>query len=333
MTDTSLITATVDFARDGLQTGVLRLPHSHDRSAYGHVPIPIVVAKRGQGPTLLLTGANHGDEYEGPVALMHLMRELKLERLNGRLIIVPALNFPAYLAATRTSPIDKGNLNRLFPGKRNGTTTEMIAHYIDQVLMPLAEYAIDLHAGGSSLDYLPTLFVSRTTDAKQQALLDRLVDAFAPPRVLVMDMLGEDRVIESAAERNNVTFLTGEFGGAGTVDLDGLAVVRRGLAGIMDTLGLLPAEPKLTPRKTIRRLAVQGNDHYIFAPRPGIFEPAFRLGDEVKAGQLAGLIHDPYEPWRAPTEVQFGGSGLALCIRTYARVDAGDCLGHLAGDI
>lgn len=74
MTDTSLITATVDFARDGLQTGVLRLPHSHDRSAYGHVPIPIMVAKRGQGPTLLLTGANHGDEYEGPVALMHLMR-------------------------------------------------------------------------------------------------------------------------------------------------------------------------------------------------------------------------------------------------------------------
>jgi predicted deacylase len=78
---------------------------------------------------------------------------------------------------------------------------------------------------------------------------------------------------------------------------------------------------------------VKGAQHYIFAPRPGIFEPAFRLGDEVKAGQRAGLIHDLYEPWRTPAEVHFQGSGLALCIRTFARVEPGDCLGHLASDI
>jgi len=244
MSETSLITATVDFAREGVQIGVLRLPYSHDRSAYGHVPIPILVAQRGRGPTLLLTGANHGDEYEGPVALMHLMHDQSaLQQLNGRLIVVPALNFPAYLGAARTSPIDRGNLNRLFPGKRNGTPTEMIAHYVDTVLMPLADVAIDLHAGGSSLNYLPTLFVSRTSDARKQAEIDRLARAFAAPRVLVMDMLGEDRTIESAAERSNVIFLTGEFGGAGTVSLEGLAVVRRGLRGVMGAMGLLPAEP------------------------------------------------------------------------------------------
>src|SRR5262249_26826412 len=141
------------------QTGTLRLPHSHNRSAYGHIPIPLMVAKRGDGPTVLLGGANHGDEYEGPLVLMQLMRELKLDRLNGRLIIVPALNVPAYHAGTRLSPIDDVNLNRVFPGDRNGSVTMMLAHYIETVLMPLCDYAIDFHSGGSSLDYLPTLFV------------------------------------------------------------------------------------------------------------------------------------------------------------------------------
>src|SRR3954471_18085660 len=153
-TPASLITTDIDFERDGLQRGTLRLPYSHNRSAYGHIPIPLMVAKRGTGPTVLLTGANHGDEYEGPLALMALMRELPLDHLSGRIIIVPALNVPAYRAGTRVSPIDQVNLNRVFPGDRNGTTTMMLAHYIETVLMRLANYAIDFHPVESSLAYL-----------------------------------------------------------------------------------------------------------------------------------------------------------------------------------
>ena len=68
----SPISATVDFEADGVQHGFLKLPHSHDSSAWGAIMIPITVAKRGEGPTALLTGANHGDEYEGPIALFDL---------------------------------------------------------------------------------------------------------------------------------------------------------------------------------------------------------------------------------------------------------------------
>ena len=64
----SPITATVDFDADGVQHGFLRLPYSRDDSAWGSVMIPITVIKRGEGPTALLTGGNHGDEYEGPIA-------------------------------------------------------------------------------------------------------------------------------------------------------------------------------------------------------------------------------------------------------------------------
>ena len=77
-TSASLIATDIDFERVGFQTGTLRLPWSHDRSAYGHIPIPIAVcnAGAGTGPTVLLTGGNHGDEYEGPVALMKLLQRL-----------------------------------------------------------------------------------------------------------------------------------------------------------------------------------------------------------------------------------------------------------------
>jgi predicted deacylase len=333
-TPDSLITTDIDFERDGIQTGTLRLPYSHNRSAYGHIPIPLMVAKRGSGPTVLLTGANHGDEYEGPLALMALMRELSLDRLNGRLIIIPALNMPAYRAGTRVSPIDQVNLNRVFPGDRNGTTTMMLAHYIETVLMRLADYSIDFHAGGSSLDYLPTLFVfSGPTDEKAKAEIDRLAAAFNPSRLLVMNMMGEDRVISAAARRSGAVFFTGEFGGGATVNPEGLAMAKSGIAGMLDALGVLPRSgPAPAPQK-IRRLAVKGAEHYLFAPCNGVFEPTFKLGDEVKAGQIAGHVHDPIMPWKEPTEVAFKGSGLVLCVRTFALVEAGDCLGHLASDV
>ena len=72
----SPIAASVDFERDGIQHGHLKLPYSRDDSAWGSVMISIAVIRNGEGPTALLTGANHGDEYEGPIALFDLARTL-----------------------------------------------------------------------------------------------------------------------------------------------------------------------------------------------------------------------------------------------------------------
>src|ERR1700761_2354582 len=105
----SPISPTVDFSADGVQHGFLRLPYSRDDSAWGSVMIPMTVVKSGEGPCALLTGGNHGDEYEGPIALFDLARTLKAEDVTGRVIIVPAMNYPAFRAGTRTPPIDRGN--------------------------------------------------------------------------------------------------------------------------------------------------------------------------------------------------------------------------------
>ncbi|MEQ8740644.1 MAG: succinylglutamate desuccinylase/aspartoacylase family protein, partial [Hoeflea sp.] len=101
------IVPTIPLDEDGEHHGFLKLPYSRDDSAWGSVMIPITVIRNGVGPTALLTGGNHGDEYEGPIALMELAIDLKASDIEGRVIIVPALNYPAFRAGTRTSPIDR----------------------------------------------------------------------------------------------------------------------------------------------------------------------------------------------------------------------------------
>lgn len=329
----SLIATDVDFERTGFQTGTLRLPWSHDRSAYGHIPIPLAVlnAGAGSGPTVLLTGGNHGDEYEGPIALMKLLQRLPSMTLRGRLIIIPGLNFPAFVNGTRTSPIDRGNLNRVFPGARNGQPTEMIAHYVETELLPRADIVIDLHAGGASFEHAPTLLASPPSHEERREVYADLVRAFGAPNTMLMDLLGEDRTFAAAAERHGKLFLCGEFGGHAGCDAANLAIVENGLLRVLHRLGMTPGEQP-SPAGATRFLRVEGARHYVYAPLAGVFEPAFALGDRVREGQIAGRLFDPHQPWRAPLDIRFSAEGVAMCLRTFARVEPGDCLALLAAD-
>ena len=103
---------------------------------------------RGDGPTALITGGNHGDEYEGPVALFNFAGRADISDIHGRVILVPAMNYPAFQIARRVSPIDSANLNRAFPGRPDGSITQIIADYFSRALLPLADYVLDIHSGG-----------------------------------------------------------------------------------------------------------------------------------------------------------------------------------------
>ncbi len=91
-------------------------PISVHRSAFGWIPVPIVMISNGDGPTALLISGNHGGEYEGQIALSKFCRKLQVEDIRGRLIILTMTNYPAAKTGTRSSPIDGGNLNRTFTG-------------------------------------------------------------------------------------------------------------------------------------------------------------------------------------------------------------------------
>ena len=94
-----------------------QVPFTLDHT-WGRVRVPLYVAcARQPGPTVVAIGGTHGDEYEGPVGLKNLIRELDPARLtSGRLIVIPVLNVPAFRAARRDSPLDGENMNRVFPG-------------------------------------------------------------------------------------------------------------------------------------------------------------------------------------------------------------------------
>lgn len=325
----SLIASTVDFSREGFQQGALMLPHSHDRSAYGRIPIPIVVLKRGKGPTVLLTGGNHGDELEGPIALMKLIQRMRDLEISGRLIVVPGLNFPAFESGTRTSPIDKGNLNRMFPGDRSGSITEMIAHYVSTELFPISDVILDMHAGGASFQHSPTLLASLPANPAQHDDYLRLVDAFAAPTTMVMNLLGEDRTYGAAAERQGKLFLCGEFGGGASCSPENLKIVEDGLARVLHSLGVIQEAP-VSEAKPTRLVKVEDSGHYVFATANGVFEPCFSLGDQVEKGQLAGRLFDIYAPWKPAERLYFSRDGEVMVQRTFAHVAAGDCIAVLA---
>ena len=321
----SLIRSEVDFDADGKHNGFLRLPHSVHRSAYGWIPIPIVMIKNGDGPTALLISGNHGDEFEGQVALTKLCRELSPDQVRGRLIILTMANYPAALAGTRTSPIDDGNLNRVFPGDPRGTPTQAIAHYIEEVLMPMCDYFFDFHSGGSSLVYLAMLLRGHGQTPEEQERLAELQRAFDAPYAWVFTGGGREttnRTAMAAAGRKGVTTLMAELGGGGTITPTILALTERGIKRLLHCIGMLPAYQPDAANGT-RELQITGS---VYAYDTGLFEPFHELGDEVKAGDAAGAIHHPEEPWREPTIAHFQCDGMLVCKRVPGRVERGDCL-------
>ncbi|MEM7465051.1 MAG: succinylglutamate desuccinylase/aspartoacylase family protein, partial [Pseudomonadota bacterium] len=204
------ISPTIPLHENGIHHGHLKLPYSRDDSAWGSIMIPICVICNGEGPTALLTGANHGDEYEGPVALQNLARDLQPEEISGRVIIVPFLNYPAFLSATRTSPIDKCNMNRIFPGKPDGSASEKIADYFQRKLLPEADVVLDFHSGGKTLDFVPFAAAHIQENKANQELCVAAMQAFNAPYSMMQLEIDNVGMYDTAAEEMGKVFVSTE---------------------------------------------------------------------------------------------------------------------------
>ena len=177
----SQIECGIDFERPGLQISYLHLSHSDNEHALSVIPVPVAQIANGDGPTVLLTAGTHGDEYEGQVILRRMIRELAPDRVSGRIIIMPALNYPAVRAGSRTSPLDGANMNRVFPGGANNGPTAAIAHYVDTVVLPMCQAGIDLHSGGKASEYLPSVFFATPGDCALATRMLAMAEDFAAP--------------------------------------------------------------------------------------------------------------------------------------------------------
>lgn len=319
------IFTSVDLDRAGKQIGYFCVPQSPHDDAWGAVQVPLAIVKNGAGPTVLIEAGNHGDEYEGPIALGELLREIDPAEVSGRIIAIPAINIRAVEAGTRTSPVDGLNFNRCFPGDFNGTLTSQIAAYVNDCLMPIADYFLDLHSGGSSLMIMPSAIIEPSpTPEGHRRNIDATL-AFGAPTVVMVDNLGETRTSTAAANAQGLVVVGSEMAGGGLVSQDALAICRRGIRNVLRHAGVLEGKPELPENANARVLKIPGSQGYILADDDGVFEPIAQLGTVARRGELAGRIHFLRTPSREPVELRHAIDGVVFAKRQPGRVRPGNC--------
>lgn len=323
----SPVTPTIDLARDGVQHGFLKLPHSRDDSAWGAVMIPITVLRHGSGPTALLTGANHGDEYEGPVALSKLAGALQPQDIEGTVIILPFLNYPAFRRGTRTSPIDGGNLNRSFPGRPDGTLTQKIADYLQRQLLPLADYVLDIHAGGKTLDFVPFAAVHVLDDKAQQARCEAAMRAFGAPYAMKMLELDSVGMFDTAAEQAGKVFVSTELGGGGSASARSIAIAERGVRRFLAHAGILRSAP--APEDSVL-LDMPDGDCFLTCLGDGLLEMCKDLGQAVQAGELLARVHEISRTGAPAQDYRARRAGLLAARHFPGLIQCGDTLAVVA---
>jgi predicted deacylase len=319
----SLGSTDIDFDKPGRQVGFLDLPHSPNDDAWGVIRIPLAVIANDTGPTVILEGGNHGDEYEGPITIGELIRDLDPKSISGRLICVPAINLPAVGAGQRVSPLDGLNLNRTFPGDPLGSITQQISSYVSDTLFPMADAFLDLHSGGSSMVNIPSAIIEPADDpAHLRRNIDAVV-AFDAPMTVVISNRGDPRTSTATAVRAGLTVVGTEMAGGGTVSVAALQACRRGVRNVLAHLGVLPPA-KEKPKAAPPMFAIPPRGH-VLATSDGVFEPFHELGAKVSAGQPAGRIHHLIDPGRPPEELRYVVDGILYARRHPGKVRPGNC--------
>ena len=323
------ISTTVDYDRPGKQQGALRVPCSTNDSGWGNLLIPITIVANGRGPTLLALGGTHGDEFEGPVALMKLARSLQPEQVNGRVIVIPCLNLPAVRVGTRLSPIDNVNLNRAFPGKYNDTTTGLIAHYLTNVLFPIADIVMDLHSGGRSMVFLPCAHLHHVANEEQFQRMLAAAKVWGQPNVFIYADVAGEGLLPVEAENMGKILVTTEMGGGAQCSPEVLRITERGLHNVLIHRGLIEGTVDADPG-SVRVVAATERQDYHVAPADGIYESFHEVGDPVHAGDPLGQVHFPEYFDRPPEVVIAATSGLLVCRRYPGVTRQGDCVATVA---
>lgn len=257
-------------------------------AAPGVVAESLCCIRNGDGPTVVLTGGIHGDEYEPQIVLRGLAASIAPHEVTGRLIIVPSLNFPASQTGRRIAGADGKNMNRVFPGNAGGTPTEQLAAVLGQQLFGLADLLIDAHAGGRDATVVPMIFGFSNDRCKVgPAALKRIMESWGYR--YIEHVGGIDTTACGAAFRADIASIEIEGGGGGRLDPSELAIMRDGILRGLAAAGVLA--PRLTPIAFQGVHLSVGAANQVVAPAAGLIEHLCRIGDIVATGQVIARLH------------------------------------------
>ncbi len=305
---------------------------------WGRVRIPLcIICASRPGKTVVAIGGTHGNEYEGPVGLKHLITDLDAsDVVAGRLIVVPVLNVPAFQAARRESPLDGGNMNRAFPGRADGTITSRIARFMSDAVLPRADVVLDIHAAGDTYEIARCASFHLVDNTAQLEAMRETGFAFGMPWIWIYAKgMGTGLLTEHAEALGKVT-LGGEFGYGASTDLQGVRWAHHGVMNVMRLHGLMrgPLETLLPSEYDRQRLVSSADlETWMTAPISGISEPLVPLGASVKKGQPVALIHD-FERIDAPAvAITANMDGYLLVRRFRAQTVQGDVVAVVGQEI
>jgi predicted deacylase len=260
---------------------------------------------------------------------MKLARTILPEQVQGRIIMLPMLNRPAVSNGTRLSPLDGRNMNRAFPGQRNDTITGIIAHYETNALFPISEIVIDIHSGGRSMHFLPSVDMHRVANPAQMEQMLASGLAWGAPYVFVYKDVAGEGLLQSYAEMLGKVMLGTEIGSASQFGRSMLAIVERGVTNVLRQHGILEGKPE-APAVPPQVVEADERDDYIMAPVSGIFEPFCELGEQVWQGDAIGQMHSIEQPHAEPLAVFARTSGILVSRRAFPLTQQGDCVATLA---
>ena len=324
----SQIVADVDYDAPGKRYGRLQIPRSTNDSGWSSLFIPIVVVVNGTGPTALVMGGNHGDEPVGIIAALDLAREVQVEEVTGRLIVIPCLSPEAAMANTRLWP-SGANFNRSFPGSAGGPPDEQLADYLTRYLIPISDVVVDMHSGGRSSMCLPWSEMHPVADPHQRrAMVEGMLAWNTDWHVIYIDVAGTGLLV-GEAERQGKIVVSTELGGGGGVTRKLHELARGGLDNVLRHFGVLAGNVRTRAsmgRQQATILRATDVSDYPLAPESGLFETLVDLGQHVDAGQPLGRLHFLERPGRPPELVIAPSSGVICSIRAIAATQQGDNL-------
>jgi predicted deacylase len=270
------------------------------------IPYAHFTGEAGDGPHLTVVAGVHGAEYTGQAAIMRLIHLIDERELSGELTLVPTLNQPAFWSRTPfVVPEDGKNLNRTFPGRPDGSYTELLAHAIFTTFIEPTDYLIDLHAGDIP-EALQPFMLYEESDVEERSLA--LATSYGLP--FVVRQSRATRTVggstSAAAADIGIPAIIAEVGANGICDDASVVAHLGGLLRVCVDLGMLTAERADALSAEVgggegphagrepRPLVHSDGWEWLRSPVKGWWQPAIRPGDKVATGDVLGRILDPY---------------------------------------
>jgi predicted deacylase len=270
-------------------TGVIAVPAGTDAAT--NIPVVVVHGSK-PGPVLALVSGAHGTEYTSIIALERLIGLLNPSEISGTVIILPLVNIRSFeQKVPHVNPVDGKSMNRMYPGKVDGTQTERASFLITKQVVEQCDHLIDLHGGDLDESLRPYSYWTKTGSEKQDRISREMVLAFGLDHIIISADRPKDpnesRYLENTATTRGKPSITVEAGYAGTVEPEDLAVLVDGCLSVMRYLKMLPGSPTPIEHPVwVERIAT------ITSEQTGIFYPLVRRGTYVEQGMKIGYVTD-----------------------------------------